>query len=273
MSHVSAGAVDWNVEWGGNAGHPVLALIHGFAGNLRTWERLRPFLEPHFRLLLLDLPGHGGTPIPDKPDFSLDDLWRALEQLLRDLCATPPLLCGYSMGGRIALHLGAHEPELLRGLILLGASPGIENKQEREARRQSDGNLAEEILNRGGAWFADYWANLPLFASQKNLPAQVQAELRAVRAGCDPRSLAYALQRFGTGRQQYLADDLHRISCPLLLLAGAHDEKFCASNLIIEEQCGASLVCRVEIADAGHAAHIEQPEAVAREIITFADSL
>jgi len=273
MSRVSAGGVEWNIEWRGRAEQPVLTLVHGFAGSMRTWERLLPFLEPQFRLLLLDLPGHGATPLPAKRDFSLDDLWRALRALLRVACTSPPLLFGYSMGGRIALHLGIHAPEFLRGLILLGASPGIEDAAEREARRQSDEKLAEEILNRGSAWFADYWAALPLFASQKNLPPKVQAELQAARAECDPRGLAYALQRFGTGRQDYLGDNQRELSYSLLLLAGALDEKFCALNQRIEEQCVSSLVRRREIAAAGHAAHIEQPEAVAREIITFAESL
>ncbi|MDD5087865.1 MAG: 2-succinyl-6-hydroxy-2,4-cyclohexadiene-1-carboxylate synthase [bacterium] len=273
MSLVHAGGVDWNIEWRGRAEQPALALVHGFSGSLRSWERLRPLIEPHFHLLTLDLPGHGNTPLPEKRNFSLHDLWEALSKLLMELSPEPPLLCGYSMGGRIALHVGIHSPEFLRGLILLGASPGIENANAREARRQSDAKLAEDIRRNGSAWFADYWGNLPLFASQKNLPPDLQAELRSARAQCDPRGLAFALEWFGTGRQDYLVNELHRVTCPLLLLAGALDEKFCASNRVIENQCGSAVVRRAEIAAAGHAAQIEKPEAVARAIIEFAESL
>ncbi|MBU0508209.1 2-succinyl-6-hydroxy-2,4-cyclohexadiene-1-carboxylate synthase [bacterium] len=273
MRWVDVGGVRWHVEWRGHAENPVLAMVHGFAGSLRTWDALLPELETKYRVLLVDLPGHGDTPFPEKADFALRDLWEALGKLLLELSPDPPLLCGYSMGGRIALHVGIHAPNFLHRLILIGASPGIESETERTARQLSDHKLAEDILLKGTEWFADYWATLPLFESQKRLPTDVQARLRDARIRCDARGLAYALERFGTGRQEFLAGDLHKLTCPLLLLAGALDEKFCASNRLIAAHCGSTSVHRLEILDAGHAVHIEKPSAVVREIIAFAELL
>ncbi len=271
MNWINAGGVDWHVEWHGHRENNLLVMVHGFAGSLRTWQKLGPELTRHFRLMLIDLPGHGDTPLPEAPKFALRDLWEAFGKLLLETCSEPPLVCGYSMGGRIALQYGVHAANLLRGLILIGASPGIANEHEREQRRLNDHHLAENILTKGTEWFADYWAELPLFATQKYLLDSVQAELRRTRLACDPRGLAYALERFGTGNQEFLGDQLRKLRCPLLLMAGEMDSKFCASNRYIAASSSSVNVHRLEILEAGHAVHIEQPAAVVREIITFSE--
>jgi 2-succinyl-6-hydroxy-2,4-cyclohexadiene-1-carboxylate synthase len=270
MKHGSESGIAWSYEWRGRDNLPVLMLVHGFAGSLRSWDDLIPHLELHFRLLLVDLPGHGGTPVPERA-MTLRDLGAALGEFVRSVADGAAMMCGYSMGGRVALHTALFSPEAVSALVLIGASPGIEDARERKERQASDQALAEKILANGIAWFADYWGSLPLFALQESLPPNVLSKLRASRLACDPQGLAYCLKNFSTGEQDFLGRELHRLSCPVLLLAGALDEKFSHLNHYMAAAIGTAAVRVVEIPDAGHAAHIENPQAVAREIISFAE--
>ncbi|MCX6600516.1 MAG: 2-succinyl-6-hydroxy-2,4-cyclohexadiene-1-carboxylate synthase [bacterium] len=272
MRHASPGGIEWNCEWRGRESKPLLALVHGFAGSLKSWDDLTRHLEQHFRLLLVDLPGHGGTPVPETA-MTLRELGTTLGEFVRSVADGAAMMCGYSMGGRVTLHTALFSPEAVSALVLMGASPGIEDARERKERQASDQALAEKILANGIERFADYWGSLPLFASQNMLPPDMQAELRASRLACDPQGLAYCLKNFGTGEQEFLARKLHRLSCPVLLMAGALDENFSRLNHHMAASIGTPAVRVVEIPRAGHAAHIENPKAVAREILSFSENL
>ena len=262
-----SGRISWSWETRGEKNLPPLVLLHGFAGSRRTWDELLPTLTKSFHCVLVDLPGHGETPRLAHP-LSLWELADKLGNLIADKFGSA-FVCGYSMGGRAALHLALQIPETMRGLALLGASPGIADNNERAARRKADQELAVNIRERGTKWFADYWSNLPLFATQKQLPLVKQDALRRARESCDAEGLAFALENFGTGEQDYLLPRLAELHCPLLLLAGALDGKFCALNMEMEIAAGSRKVQRVEIPNAGHAAHIENPAAVAAELMAF----
>lgn len=270
MSDVAASSIDWHVAWHGDPQLPVLALVHGFAGSLHSWEYLIVDLEQHFHLLAIDLPGHGKTPLPSEKDFNLVRLGEALGQLISTAAEGPAYLCGYSMGGRIALHTALYAPEMVKSLALIGASPGIMDAKEREERHQSDLALAAMIREKGMEWFAVHWGNLPIFATQKSLAEPLREKLHQSRLANDPEGLAYALEHFSVGLQEDLHPKLFELQCPVLLLAGALDKKYCHSNWGFEQHAKANIpVKRVEIHGAGHAAHIEAPDLVAQELIDF----
>ena len=270
MSEIAASSIDWHVEWHGEPQKPVLALVHGFSGSLHSWEYLLLDLEKKFHVLLIDLPGHGRTPLPTEKDFNLVRLGEALGQLIASAAEGPAFVCGYSMGGRIGLHTALYAPEAVKGLALLGASPGITDATQREERLRSDLELAKNIREKGMAWFADYWSSLPLFASQKSLAEPVQRKLRDSRLANNPGGLAWCLEHFSAGMQEDLHPKLFELQCPVLLLAGSLDKKYCNSNVSFEHFVkGYMTAKRVEIHGAGHAAHIEAPDLTAQEIVEF----
>lgn len=269
MNRVQAGGIDWHVVRQGKRGLPPLALLHGFAGSHRTWEKLTGRLSQRFELLLIDLPGHGETPLPKRKVFSLTELGTALTALLAELSDGPVFLCGYSMGGRAAIHAALQQPGKIQALILIGASPGIENPFERTARQETDERLAADVRARGVRWFADYWEQLPLFESQKSLPSDIRESIRRERLSCDPQGLAFCLENFSVGRQDYLLPELISLKCPLLLVAGELDRKFRQSNARITRSAASAPVCRFEVCGAGHAVHLESPDAVCDALIHF----
>ncbi|NNJ11840.1 2-succinyl-6-hydroxy-2,4-cyclohexadiene-1-carboxylate synthase [Chloroflexales bacterium ZM16-3] len=245
--------------------NPIL-LLHGFTGSAEEWAELAPALAGQRRVVAVDLPGHGRSTAqcltPSMPQCSAD-----LLALMDELGHTQFDLLGYSLGGRVALHLAAAAPERVRALILESASPGLADPAERAARAAADDALADRIVAEGLEWFVDYWQGIPLFASQAAMPAEARAALRARRLRNSPAGLACSLRGMGTGRQQPLWDQLSELDMPTLLITGALDAKFVAINQQMNNIMSSSH--HTSLLGAGHAAHLERPQAFAELVVGF----
>lgn len=237
-------------------GFPLL-LLHGFTGSSHNWQHILPYLSRHHRVLAPDLIGHGRSPVP--ADYRRYSMEQAVDDLLALLDAQGIErfdLLGYSMGGRVALHLALAAPERVRLLVLESASPGIDDPAEREARRASDNALAERIEREGIEWFSDFWANQSLFASQRSLPAELQQQIRQQRLSQRPQGLANSLRGMGAGQQRSLWPELARLDMPVLLIAGMLDAKY-----VTISQRMASVLPHAKlriVPGAGHTVHMEQ---------------
>lgn len=252
-------------EWG--TGEPLL-LLHGFTGSGATWHPIADHFVDRFRVLAVDLPGHGRTGAPSNIDrYRTARVANDLGILLAGLCASPAHWLGYSMGGRLALYAAARLPVHVRSLVLESASPGLRTQAERQARQVQDEKLARQIETEGIPAFVDYWERLPLFASQARLSSGRLAEQREQRLRNSTRGLAGSLRGMGTGSQPSLWDDLVNLPLPALLLAGELDEKFAAINRRMAAMwAGAELTI---IPGAGHAIHLERPDAFAAAVLDF----
>jgi len=173
------------------------------------------------------------------------------------------------MGGRVALHALVSASARFRGAILIGASPGIENETERVARLDADRQLAAQIRDCGIEWFVDCWESLPIFASQRRLPVKIATALHAQRLANEPEGLAYALENWSPGAQEWLLPRLDRIQASVCLMAGALDREYVESNRSMRSAMNQTTAECIEIPDAGHAPQIEQPLALAEAIIRF----
>ena len=241
---------------------PALLLLHGFTGSSATWTPHLPTFEG-FTTVAVDLLGHGDSDAPPTPgryrmERCVDDLTSLLDQLEIERAA----VLGYSMGGRVALQFALRAPDRLWALVLESASPGIEDAAEREDRVRSDAALADEIERNGIDAFVDRWQALPLFASQRRLSPATREELRRQRLRNSTVGLANSLRGAGAGQEPPVLGRLAEIRIPTLLIAGALDQKYVAFARKISD----ALPCaRTQIVpDAGHATHLEQPEAFDR---------
>ena len=273
MTRVAVNGVNLNAEVrgrpNGRSGGPVLLLLHGFTGSGATWS---PHLEawPGFTTVAVDLLGHGASDCPADPRrYRMESCLEDLVALLDRLEVRRAAVLGYSMGGRVALRLALHAPERVRALVLESASPGIEDATEREARVRSDGKLAGAIERDGVAAFVDRWQALPLFASQARLPVAVRDELRRQRLRNDPRGLSGSLRGLGAGRQKPVLAQMGGILVPVLAMAGALDDKYCA----LARRMASALPCArtLIVPDAGHAVHLERPHIFAEAVRGFLD--
>jgi 2-succinyl-6-hydroxy-2,4-cyclohexadiene-1-carboxylate synthase len=247
---------------------PPLLLLHGFTGSAATWEPLLLHVTPRRRVIAPDLIGHGGSGAPADPArYRMERCVADLPALLDALDVAQVDLLGYSMGGRIALHLALAAPQRVRRLLLESASPGLADPDERAARVQSDNDLADAIERDGIAAFVAYWERLPLFAGRQTLPPAVREKQRAQRLQNRPTGLANSLRGMGTGQQESLWERLAELTLPVRLLVGAQDRKYCDIARRMEQLLPAAQVSVV--ADAGHTIHLEQPDRFAQLVGDF----
>jgi 2-succinyl-6-hydroxy-2,4-cyclohexadiene-1-carboxylate synthase len=176
-------------------------------------------------------------------------------------------LLGYSMGGRVALHLALAAPERVSRLVLESASPGIADAVERAERVASDTALAEQIEQRGMDWFVDYWEHIPLFRSQRMLPPEVFAAQRERRLMNRPRGLAHSLRGMGAGQQESLWERLNELRMPTLLLTGEHDTKYVALAQEMQQRIPGAV--QQVVRGAGHTTHLEQPASFLEAVEAF----
>jgi 2-succinyl-6-hydroxy-2,4-cyclohexadiene-1-carboxylate synthase len=266
MTRLQVNGISLNVESAG-AGRP-LVLLHGFTGSTKSWGPHLPALTQEWRLIAVDVIGHGRSDAPvDWQRYRMEHCVEDLLALLDALGIDRFDLLGYSMGARVALHLAAAAEERIGALILESGTPGLADAAERQARIAADEALAGGIDREGLVTFIDRWEQVPLFASQANLPAEVRAHLRAQRLESDPVGLAHSLRGMGTGRQEPLWDRLPSLQVPALLLAGTLDTKFCG----LAEQMAALLpLATVQIVpNSGHTIHLEQPAAFQQAVLGF----
>ncbi|REJ30619.1 MAG: 2-succinyl-6-hydroxy-2,4-cyclohexadiene-1-carboxylate synthase [Caldibacillus debilis] len=248
-------------------GEPLL-LLHGFTGDKNDWAPFFPLWGEYFRVIAVDLPGHGETGKPkDVSRYRMESVVRDIDELLGKLDVRRVHVLGYSMGGRTALAYAILRPGRIRSLILEGASPGLKTEEEREARKKSDELLAERILKNGLADFVDYWRELPLFRTQKELPEPDYERLWRKRLANDPYGLAYSLRGMGTGVQPSFWEDLPRLDIPVLLLAGERDGKFLRIGREMEKAIKKAKL--VAVPGAGHAAHVENPSFFGKIVMKF----
>ena len=266
MASIVTNGVQLNVEIGGQGPH--LVLLHGFTGSAESWRGHIAAFGNKFETVAVELLGHGASDSPADPArFRMDRCVEDLAAIFERLGFARANLLGYSMGGRVALHMAATHPERVGTLVLESASPGLAGLTERQERVASDAALADLIEQQGLEVFVERWSRLPLFASQACLPAAVRADLRAQRMRNNPRGLANCLRGLGAGVAPPLWDRLREVRIPTLVIAGALDHKYVA----IAQAMAASLAAgRLAIVpDAGHAAHLEQPEAFDRLVLEF----
>jgi 2-succinyl-6-hydroxy-2,4-cyclohexadiene-1-carboxylate synthase len=266
---LKSGGIDWHYEESGDPNGEPLLLIHGFTGSSQSWEGFIELLAPGYRIIAIDLPGHGKTSSPKNKDWPLPRLADSIVEFIRALKIQKAIVLGYSMGGRVALHLVLHLPSLIRALVLIGASPGIADAQERQARWEGDCALVAKIRERGIEWFSSFWEQQPIFQSQVRMSEEKREWLRKLRLANDAENMAFALEQWSPGRQENLLPLLSEIEIPMLLLAGERDEKYRAVNHEIKKHAIQADAVEITVPAAGHAVHIEQPEATALIINDF----
>lgn len=221
-------------------------VLHGFAGSPAPLLRFFPGAAAP------ELPGHGAAPDATSWEAALDGLAESM--------SAPSLVFGYSMGARLALALALRHPRRVERLILESGTAGIEEPIARAARKADDDALAGFIEREGMEKFVDRWEQHPTLASLKPFAAQ----LRPGRLAHRPAGLASALRHLGTGAQPSYWDELGALRVPVLLLAGAQDEKFAAIARRLRERMPRAALRLVP--DCGHAPHLERPAAFAEAL-------
>ena len=257
-SLIAAGDVELYVDVAGEPTRPWLTCLHALATDRRLWDAQLPALLRHFRVLRIDLRGHGRSPAGD-PDYQIDLLARDVVAVWDALGIERSAVLGLSLGGMIALELGFDVAARVSRIVAADCRADAPDafRAMWEARRA--------LLREGGlAAVAD--ATLPTWFRPATLAAAppVVARVRAMIEGTSEAGYigaTRALERLA------LKPRLSELGRPTRFIVGADDGVHPAA---MREMCalvpGASLV---EIADAAHLANVEQPAAFDAALLSF----
>ncbi|RBM16665.1 alpha/beta fold hydrolase [Streptomyces sp. PT12] len=245
-------AVDTGTPPGGGA--PLL-LLHGWGCDGEDWAALLPLLSPHHRLLVPDLPGHGGT--PDRPDRCAPrEVAADLAAWLREKGTGPVIAVGHSMGGQVAGALAVEHPRLVHSVVTLATGYGGDGP-DAAARAAAE---QEALLREGTAWAVRALAGK--FAEAT--PPAVRRRHEDLLAAMDPGVLAryregMYLARGAFGLRAAAERYLRRRRCPALAV---HSSPAAAAW---ERSLPAHTRSRVVLWEgAGHFLHEERPAELAR---------
>ena len=172
---------------------PTVVFLHGFTHTGRSWHPVIAALGERYTSVADDIRGHGDASerVPVSLEAVIDDVVAA---------AGPEryTLVGYSMGGRIALHVALAAGDRVERLVLIGASPGIADPAQRDDRRRADEQLADEIERSSIEEFARRWAQTPVLAGS----ACRRLWTPRTPTGCGRRRRGWRGRCAGSGRER-----------------------------------------------------------------------
>ncbi|MGH9130560.1 MAG: alpha/beta fold hydrolase [Acidimicrobiales bacterium] len=261
-----------------------IVLVHGFTQTGRSWGTVAESLASvGHEVILPDAPGHGGS-ANIRADLTVG------ARLLGEAGGRATYV-GYSMGARLCAHLALAQPQLVERLVFLSATAGIEDPIKRAARQAADEALAATLdpgipdparaadptpADPGSAdparaadpagqldAFLECWLARPMWATLSPAAAGREDRRRNTPAG-----LASSLRLAGTGTQEPLWDQLHKLEMPTLVMAGELDSAFAAHATRIAGLIGPNASLWL-VPGAGHAVHLERAEAVTAAIRAF----
>lgn len=191
-----------------------LVLLHGFGGTHRAWDAVRAQLPPQrYRPVVApDLPGHGARGSQRPVDWPA-----SVAAVLEEAPVEPFVLCGYSLGGRVAQHVAVAAPERVARLVLVSSSPG---EPDGSARAAADDALAGEIETMTAAQFADRWQAQAIFAGTAT---DALGPWREDLLRNEPRNLAAALRGLTVGRMRTFGEDF---AMPVTRIVGERDARY-----------------------------------------------
>ena len=239
------------------SGTPLL-LIHGLGSSTLDWEYQIPTLSQHYRVISLDLRGHGRS---DKPRerYSIAGFAEDVAALVEHLNLPPVHLVGISMGGMTGFQVGVDYPQLLKSLTIVNSAPEVKIKRPKDvlmvAQRWTFSRLLslETIGKKLGRL---------LFPKAEQVELRLKVERRWPMN--DKRAYLASLDAIiGWGVRERLA----RITCPTLVVTADHDYTPVASKQAYVDELPNARLLVVE--DSRHATPMDQPEFFNTQLLAF----
>jgi pimeloyl-ACP methyl ester carboxylesterase len=254
---------DLQVKEEGAGGNPAIVMLHGFAASMHWWTPAAERLGT-FRLVRIDLLGHGGS---EKPDggYSIESQARAVARALAELDVQHAVIAGHSMGGTVATALAELDPSLIDGLVLLGAPANKDAGELPLLARMGFVPVLGEAIRRVVPDSAVESNLEDAFAPGFDVPDQFVRDFNRMTYssfdGAHDGSDDY-------GEERGLAERLATLQKPLRVIQGAEDEIVDPDSAQDYEKVPRARVTLMP--DVGHSPMVEKPDQTARLIAAFA---
>ncbi len=267
---VEAAGLRWHVQEVGAADAPVLLLIHGTGAASMSWRGLMPLLAERFRVVAIDLPGHGFTSAPATHRMSLPGMANDLAQLLRALGVSPEIAVGHSAGAAILARLAIDKRIVPRLIVSLNGA------------FFPFGGVAGHLFSPLAKLLALNPLVPRLFAWQAGSAGSVERLLRDTGSAIDstgvalyarlvrsPSHVAAALKMMANWDLAPLVRDIPALQ-PKLVLVTADRDRAISPDAARRLQVLVPNAQLIRLAGLGHLAHEEQPQKLAEMIFATA---
>jgi pimeloyl-ACP methyl ester carboxylesterase len=207
----------------GEGDRPPIVFVHGLGGSWQSWLENLPRAAQERRVIAVDLPGFGISPMPTE-EISIPLYARLVEELLEQLGIESAVLVGNSMGGFVSAELAIHHPERVERLVLAAAC-GISTTNLRRRPTLSVFNVAGLIsavtLARSRYIVTRPRLRHPVLATVIRHPSRLRPDvLFQIMPGSNTQGFMPALRSL---LDYDITDRLGEISCPTLLVWGRED--------------------------------------------------
>jgi pimeloyl-ACP methyl ester carboxylesterase len=235
-----------------------LILVHGLGSSTLDWEYQVPELSKHYRVISLDVRGHGRS---DKPreKYSIAGFAEDVAALIEHLNLPPVHLVGISMGGMIGFQVAVDYPHLLKSLTIVNSGPEVKIKRPKDAlmvaqRWTLSRLLSLEVIGKK--------LGRLLFPKAEQVELRLKVERRWPMN--DKRAYLASLDAIiGWGVRERLA----RITCPTLVVTADHDyTPVAVKQAYVDELPNARLLV---VEDSRHATPMDQPAFFNAQLLAF----
>lgn len=242
-------------------GSCTLFLLHGYLETMYIWSELAEALEKKYRVITVDLPGHGisGTdPECNSTEFCADFVKDLMDAEGIDKC----VIGGHSMGGYVAMNCIYKYPERFEKMIIFNSNPWPDAPEKQLARERQIQMIKEGQLMK----IAE--ESIPHFYKNENLRA-CDYKIKETVQLCDmhdPNGICASLR--GLSSRPDRREDLKKWTKPALWFYGDSDLHMDADRIGFMKGTYPSFT-HVTVKDSGHMSFIEQPDKVLEEVERF----
>ncbi|QJX46246.1 alpha/beta hydrolase [Hymenobacter taeanensis] len=244
---------------------PTILLLHGFAESRAIWHNFTQQFPTHYRLLALDLLGHGAN-TEGIQDYTMEAQAQYVAEQLRQEGVEQALVIGHSMGGYVALALAEAHPELVQGLVLFHSTalPDTEEKKANRAKNQ------DFVRRHGVKKFMGSFIR-PLFApANREQLTEAQEFLEAIGKITPEATVLGGLEAMKNRPDR--TEVLRTAKFPVLFIGGQDDVAVSVESLLPQLALPAQSHALL-LANVGHLGYLEQPEVTRRAVLNFAASV
>ena len=270
---VPAAGITWHVQDIGPTDAPVLLLLHGTGAATHSWRGLIPLLTPRFRVVAMDLPGHGFTQKPPNSLLSLPGMAHGVCELVKVLGVDPVLVAGHSAGAAVMIRMALDCRIKPKGLVSLnGALTPYGGDAARILSPIAKLLFLNPVMPRLFAWQAGNRDAVQRLIRNTGSTVDAEAIEQYRVLVSSPGHVAAALGMMANWDLAPLSRDMGMLDVPLLLIAGTNDKAIKSEDAFKVRAMAPG--AKVEIMRGlGHLAHEEQPQSVAALMLAFADEV
>ena len=234
---------------------PIL-FIHGFTGSSQSWKTIRNEID--IPSISIDIPGHNKSTFNNfKNLYYFKDFANELYMALNEINVKELHICGYSLGGRLAISFAAKYPSMIKSLLLESTSLGIEDRDIREERYQKDLNISTSISENLNE-FVKNWESNKLFEMQETRNKPEYDNQREIRTSHNKDQLSNSLKTFSVGNMPYMLRQYQKFNFPISIINGKDDINYIKEGRIMLKLNNNSK--QYIINNASHNVHLENKE-------------